>query len=234
MNVSQADIVRVRNVDRIQERLVAADHAVAVIVGDGNVAGVLDRERQTERPLSALLFRLQSIDLPVGNMVQLHLIANVVFARKLVDPALGRGVRDQHPGLRERARRPDVGEGSAAAVGHPQARILTVPPAVEIGIGRMRVVVDRRHAGHRRAVPAQKTNIVHQRVLARHPLRAHGAAIDAVGVETDSGHDVRAALRSLQQRLRRARPLKGRRRVRDIKLRRGSDAARSAPYPAAA
>ena len=59
------------------------------------------------------------------------------------------------------------------------------------------------------------------RVFASHPLGSDGAGVDAIGVEADAGDDVRTALRSFEQRLGRAGPLKCGRRVWNVKLRGG-------------
>ena len=44
MNVAEADVVGVRYFDGVEEGLITADDAVAVIVGYGDVAGVVDGE----------------------------------------------------------------------------------------------------------------------------------------------------------------------------------------------
>ena len=45
MDVAEADVVGVRYFDGVEEGLIAADDAVAVVVGDGDVAGVVDGKR---------------------------------------------------------------------------------------------------------------------------------------------------------------------------------------------
>ena len=77
--------------------------------------------------LAALAFGLQGVEVPVLHLIQLHLRADVVLAGDLIDAARGGGVGDVEAGLRERARRPEVGERAATAVRDPQARVLAVP-----------------------------------------------------------------------------------------------------------
>ena len=129
VDVPEADVLRARELHRPGERLVAADHPVDVEVRDRDPARVPDLERQGEAALAALLLGLQRVELPVRDAVELHLVADVVLARHLVDAAARRRVRHQQAGLRERARGPEVEERAAAAVGHPQARVLAVPAA---------------------------------------------------------------------------------------------------------
>jgi len=45
--------------DRVRKWLVAADHAIHVKIGDGDVAGVANLERQRKSALASLFFRLQ-------------------------------------------------------------------------------------------------------------------------------------------------------------------------------
>ena len=75
----------------------------------------------------------------------------------------------------------------------------------------MRVVVDilARAVDLRGAVAAQKADVVHHRILARHPLQRDRSCVDAVGVDTDSREDVGAALRRLDDGLRRPDALEG-------------------------
>ena len=106
----------------------------------GDIARIPDVERQGESALAALFFRLERIDLPVGSMVQDYFVANVMLARKFVNSSFRGSIRDIEAGLCERAGGPDADESAAA--GDPQAGILSVPAAIQIGIGAMGVVID--------------------------------------------------------------------------------------------
>ena len=130
VEVPEPDVLRVRHLHGPGERLVRTDDPVEMEVGDGDVAGAVDLERQGEAAFAALLLGLERVDAPVRGVAELHLVAHVVLARHRVHPALGRGVRDQHAGRREGARRPDVEERPAAAVRDPEARVLAVPSPV--------------------------------------------------------------------------------------------------------
>src|SRR5579871_664504 len=143
--------------------------------------------------------------------MDLDLIPHMVFARHLIDAAFGRSVRNQHPGLREGAWRPDIEKRAATARSHPEARILPVPAAIQVGSGGVRVVVNTGAAAIeiRSAVAAQKAHVVHQRVATGHPLHPDGAWIDAVGIDTDPDHDVGAALGRFDHGLGTADALKG-------------------------
>src|ERR1035438_5388077 len=83
VDVAQAYVAGVGDFDGPRERLKGADHAVAVKVGDGNVAGPVDFERQRETAFAALLLGLQRVDLPLGDVVQLHLVSDMRFAGDL-------------------------------------------------------------------------------------------------------------------------------------------------------
>ena len=206
-NVAKADVLRIGNFHRVGERLKRADHAIDVQkVRDRNVAGAIDLQRQREAALATLLLGLQRVDAPVGDIVHLHFVANVVFARHLVNAPLGGSVGHQHPRLCERAGRPDVEECAAAPVCDPEARILPVPAAIEIRVGRVRVVVRilTPALDARGAVTAQEAYVVHHRSGAGHPFRGHCPGVDAAGVEPDPDEYVAATLWRLDHRLGRA------------------------------
>ena len=129
-------------------------------------------------------------------------MAHMVLTRHLVNASFGRRVGYKHTSLGEGARRPDVKESAAASVRYPEARILAVPASVDVGIGGVCVVIRilARAVGLARSVPAEKPNIVHHRRSACHPLHRECARVDAIRVETNTKQDVRAALRSFDQR----------------------------------
>ena len=81
------------------------------------------------------------------------------------------------------ARRPDVGKGSPAAVGHPEARILPVPPLVPIGIGGAIVIVDLRR---RASVTAQKPHVINHRVSPCAPDHSRCPWIHAAGEKPET------------------------------------------------
>src|SRR6266481_7601212 len=141
MHVPEPDVFGARNLDRVRKWLVAADHAIYVEIGDGDVAGVSNVERQSKSALASLLFRLQGVNLPVGSVAQNHFVADVVFAGEFVDAAAGGSVRNVDACLGKSAGRPDVDERAATTIGYPKAGILGVPAAIDIGIGGVRVVV---------------------------------------------------------------------------------------------
>src|SRR5580698_10209547 len=90
--------------------------------------------------LRLVLLPLERIDLPVGSMVQDYLVANVMFARKLVDSSFCGSIRDVQAGLCEGAGRPEADE--RASTSDPQAGVLSVPAAIQIGIGGVGIVID--------------------------------------------------------------------------------------------
>ena len=125
----------------------------------------------------------------------------MVLGRQFVDLARRCGVGHVEAGLGIAAGRPDAGEGAAAAIGHPHARILTVPVrgGVEfcillVGVGAAAVV----QAG---AMAALDAHVVHQRVFTGTPQQRHRAVVDLAGREANAGHDAFAAARALEQRL---------------------------------
>ena len=215
VDVPEADVASAREPDRARERLLAADHAVDVEVRERDVARVHELELQREAALAALGLGLQCVELPVGDVLELDLVADVVLARELVDAPAGLGVRHPQPRLREGTRGPEVEERAAATVRDPQARVLAVPAAREVGIGRVRVVVRVLALAVEpvRPVAAQEADVVHHRARTRHPPGRHRAGVDAVRVEPDADHDRGPVLRRLEQRLGRAGSLEGRRAV---------------------
>ena len=140
----------------------------------------------------------------------------MVLTRHLVNASFGRRVGYKHAGLGEGARRPDVKESAAATVRYPEARILAIPASVEVGVRGVRVVVRilARTVGLARSVPAEKPNIIHHRRGTCHPLHRDCAGVDAIRVEANTKQDIRAALRSFDQRFWSADALKRRRPIR--------------------
>src|ERR1019366_2602432 len=177
-------------------------HAVDMKVRDGDVAGILDVQGQRETALAPLLFGLQRVDVPVGDIAQHDLVAHVMLARHLVHASLGGGIGDKHARLREGAGGPDVDEPAAPTVGHPQAGILPIPAAVEVGVGSVVIVVDIFAAAvdFGSAVAAQEAHVIHHGILACHPFQRDSPGVDAVGVDADSRKDVGVPLGRLDDR----------------------------------
>jgi len=73
-------------------------------------------------------------------VVELDLGPHMVLVGKFKDMAGSLGVGDIESRLRVRIGSPDVGEGSAAALRHPQTRILPVPSLAQVRVGRAVVV----------------------------------------------------------------------------------------------
>ena len=69
------------------------------------------------------------------------------------------------------------------------------------------------------AVPAEKAHVVHHRVRAGAPPRGHRSRVDAVRIQANPDHDVRAALWRVQERQGRTHALKRWRPVGDDELR---------------
>src|SRR6185312_540287 len=95
----------------------------------------------------------------------------MMFAGKLIYVALRRRIGDIQTGLREGVRCPYVGEGTATAIGHPQAGILCVPAIRRVGIAAVRIVV-RVHAGPvfvNDTATTEKADIVDKRIFAGLP-----------------------------------------------------------------
>ena len=68
MHIAEVDVVGIGHSHRVGERLLHVGDAIAVIVGDGEVAGVVDFKRGRILAFAALFFRLQRVELPVGNI----------------------------------------------------------------------------------------------------------------------------------------------------------------------
>src|ERR1035441_2807448 len=124
MDITKPDVTRIVDANRIGNRMITSDDAVAVIVGDGNVPRPADVEGNRVRAFLPFSFGLQGIELPVGCLVEFDFGAAMMLGRQLVDVAWGGGIGDIKAGLRERGGRPDIGEGATPAVGDPQTGIL--------------------------------------------------------------------------------------------------------------
>ena len=72
MHIAEVDVCGIGHAYRIGEGLLHVGHAIAVIVRDGKIAGVVDLERGSILAFAALFFRLQRIQLPVRHMLQLE------------------------------------------------------------------------------------------------------------------------------------------------------------------
>ena len=121
---------------------------------------------------------LQSVELPVSHLVELDLSAHMMLARQLVHMAGCTCIGHIKPRLRERVRRPDIGERTTAAMRHPQTGELPVPSPVRIRIrSQIRAIrADPLAVGAVGSVASEKAHVIHQRILAGHPHRSHRAA----------------------------------------------------------
>jgi hypothetical protein len=84
-HVAEPDVARVVDLDRRRRRLARPGDAIAVIVGDQDVVGVADLQRDGVLALAGLLLGLRRQELPVGHPVEADLGADVVLDRGLVD-----------------------------------------------------------------------------------------------------------------------------------------------------
>ena len=160
-----------------------------MVVGDGDVAGRIEFERKRLGTFAGFFFGLRRVDVPVFNVVEDDFAAQVVLVRELVDVTGRGGVGDKEAGLREGVGGPDVGEGTTATIGDPEAGILRVPALAQVGVGGVVVVVRVGAA----AVAAEETHVVDERLLAGFPEDADCAGIDAAGKDADAAEHVFAA-----------------------------------------
>ena len=200
---------------RRRERRARPRHPIRVIIRNRNILRPFQLKRQRIRTLARLFLRLRRVHVPILHVVELDLVAHVVFVRKLVHMARRGRIGNVESRLRERHRRPDIRKRPSTAVRHPQARILPVPAPPQIGIGRM-VVVIRIGAA---PMPAQESHIVNQRIFPRAPHHPHRPRIEPARKHAEPAQDVPPALRREDHRARRTHAPKGRRVIRQIELR---------------
>jgi hypothetical protein len=171
---------------RVRERLLHVGYAIAVVVGDGEVAGVVDFERRRILAFAALFFRLQRVELPVGYILQLDSARTwcslessytkpgmLVFETRMPAWAKVSGVQIlakvppppsiQRLGYCESQGRCGLGSAVGGVVGIHAG-------AVE-GVG---------------AVAAQKADIVYQRVFAGVPEKTDGPRVEAAGKNAEA------------------------------------------------
>lgn len=158
---------------------------------------------------AALLFCLRGVDPPIVCIPYLDFGTHMVLARQLVHKAGDGGVGDQDAGLSKGVGSPDVGEGSTAAI-DPKAWVLRVPRTMQIGIGRVRVVIGIYPGAIRRigAVATQKADIVDKGFPARVPQQARGPAVQPASKDTQPNDNIGASGRSKQERFGSAGPRK--------------------------
>ena len=91
-------------------------------------------------------------------MIELDLVAHMMFVGELIDVTGCFGIGYEESRLGKGVRGPDVSERSAAAIGDPQAGILTVPSFSQIGVGCVVIVVGVGAA----AVTAEEAHVVNE------------------------------------------------------------------------
>src|SRR5216683_1126423 len=67
--IAKMYVLRICNLDRVGERLVAADYAIHMQVCDGDITRILNLQRQRETTFAPLLLGLQGVDSPIGHMM---------------------------------------------------------------------------------------------------------------------------------------------------------------------
>ena len=231
MHIAKVNVARVVNPHSCRKRRPRTRHSIAVIVRNGDVLRPVKFQRQRLRTFARFFLGLRCVHVPVLHMVELDLVAYVMLGRELVHMPRRLRVRNQKARLRKRVRRPDIGECPSAAVASPTGSDTARPSACA---GRNRPCGcccrdwcrchARRESEHRPS--ANRSPAFHNTATAR--------GLIPPAKNPNAAHDVRPAGRRQDNRLRRAHALIARRRIQQIKLRRSSDAARSAPCPASA
>ena len=79
MDVAEMQVRRVVNAHRSGKRSARTRHPITMIVGDGDVLRVIEFERQSFKTLTGFFFSLRCVDVPIFYVVELDLVAHVVF-----------------------------------------------------------------------------------------------------------------------------------------------------------
>src|SRR5580658_7103769 len=161
MHIAEVDVAGVIETNSCGKRRARTGDAIAVIVGDGDVLRPIEFKGKGFGALAGLFFGLRRVYVPVLGVIELDLVADVVFGGELVDVAGRCGVGYDEACLGEGVGGPNVGDGSAASVAHPEAGILRVPALAQVGVGGVIVVVGIGPA----AVTAEKAHIINEGVL---------------------------------------------------------------------
>ena len=106
MDVAEADVAGVVELHRRIHRLDRPRHAIAVIVGEQDVARIVEFGGDRVDAVLHLLLRLGRQELPVLDVLEHNLGAVMMLGRKLVDMARRLGVGDVEARRRQRVRRP--------------------------------------------------------------------------------------------------------------------------------
>ena len=172
-----------------------------MIIGEQQVAGVADVERDGVGAVIDLLLGLGRQELPIMDVIEHEFVAGMMFDRHFIDMAGRVGVGDVEARLGEAVGAPDVGEGAAAAIRHPDAGILGIEPAV----GDRIAGVDAQRAEHLavgggRAAAAHDLDVLDQALLARPPEQGRGARVHPAGEEAEAREDIVAALAAFEDR----------------------------------
>ena len=211
MDVAKANVADIVEGDGCGRGLARARDAIAVEVGDQDIVGIANLQRGRVAAFAPLSFGLRRQQFPVGDAVERDFAADMMLDRRLDDAAWSLRVGNQDAGMREGAGAPDIGEGAAAALRHPEAGILPVPAPRGIRIARGVVVVgdDARAVEQVGAVPTLELDVVDHRLGARFPEQRRRSLVGAIAVDADALDDRIAALRAFHHRLGRAHALKG-------------------------
>src|ERR1700692_962900 len=79
VQIAKTNVARVGDMDGLRERNETAHQAIRMHPRDSDILGVFDCKRKALWTFPTLFLRLQGYDLPIGDALQLHLVANMMF-----------------------------------------------------------------------------------------------------------------------------------------------------------
>src|ERR1017187_9544978 len=82
VKITEMDVPRVGYFDCPREWLEGTDDAVAVEIGEGNIMGRINFNRQSKAAFTPFFLGLQGIKAPVSSIAHLDFIADMMFAMK--------------------------------------------------------------------------------------------------------------------------------------------------------
>src|SRR5260221_2695906 len=141
MKIAETDVVRIGNFHRPRKRLKRMNDAIAVEIGERNVAGRINFNGQAKATFTPFFFGLQGIKAPVRGISHFDFIVDMMLAGNLVRAARPFRVGYKHSRMGKGRGRPEIKKRPAAAVSDPKAWILAVPVAIRIWIGGVICVV---------------------------------------------------------------------------------------------